>query len=122
MPRILIVEDDENVRQFICRILKNEGYEVVETENGNVGIRMYREQPFDLVITDLFMPDKEGLEIITELKHNYPDAKIIAMSGGGQVLASDYLIIAKSLGALTTISKPFTINDFLTTVKNALFQ
>jgi DNA-binding response OmpR family regulator len=112
VARILIVDDDEGIRSFLTRKLTQAGHAVREAENGAVASRIMRGEPFDLIITDIFMPDKEGLETIMELKGTTtPDLKIIAMSGGGIGPADEYLSIARRLGADSTISKPFSLEE-----------
>ena len=81
MKRILLIDDDKAVRMTILGILEVGGYSVFETENGNTGIGLFRSNPVDLVIVDLFMPEKEGIETIMELRKGYPELKILAISG-----------------------------------------
>jgi len=95
MSRILIIDDDAQILKMLRQILEREKYHVTEASNGKEGLRLYRENPADLVITDIIMPEKEGIEIIIELKRDYPDVKIIAISGGGRINPEDYLDIAK---------------------------
>ncbi|MCP3955776.1 MAG: response regulator, partial [Desulfobacterales bacterium] len=84
IARILIIDDDIHVLAMLRKMLEREGYEIVVALDGNEGLRLYRENPTKLIITDLIMPEKEGLETIIELRQNFPDTRIIAMSGGGQ--------------------------------------
>ena len=102
------------------KVLQITGHEVVEASNGKMGLKLYLENPTDLIITDLIMPEKEGIEMILEIKGNNPNAKIIAISGGGKVLADDYLCLARGLGAVSTLSKPFSRDKMLEVVNNAL--
>ncbi len=95
---ILIVDDEEQMRLALRRMLEKEGYSVREAENGEKAIRAHREKQADLIITDIIMPDKEGLGTIVELKSEFPDVKIFAMSGGGKKLPDQYLRMAKGLG------------------------
>ena len=120
MPRILIIDDEEQVRLYLRRILEPEGHEVVEAGNGKVGLHLYREEPADLIITDVFMPEKEGLETIRELRSDYPEVKIIAISGGGRNIDLDFLPLAKQLGALRTLAKPFDRQKMLDAVQEVL--
>lgn len=117
---ILVIDDEEQVRHFLQKTLKRGGYNVAEAPDGKVGLRMFHENKYDLIITDLIMPCKEGMEVIIELRRNYPDVKIIAISGGGQIHADDYLTLAKNLGAIATIAKPFSEQKLLETVNQAL--
>ena len=120
MARILIIDDDVPVRRIICRMLEREGYDVIEASDGDLGVKMYSDQPTDLVITDIVMPNKEGLETIKELKKKYPDVKIIALSGGGQIPGRHYLQLAKKLGALCTFEKPFNWQQLIKSVNEIL--
>lgn len=108
MARILVVDDEELIRYTMREILEEFGHEVVDAKNGNECLTLQKESPFDLVITDIIMPEKEGLETITELKRTYPELKVIAFSGGGRTRHLDYLEKAKELGADEIIAKPFT--------------
>jgi len=102
MGRILIIDDEAMIRDLLVKILEREGYETVTASGGKDGIRIHRENPADLIITDLLMPEKDGLETIMELRRDYQDVKIIAMSGGGKVDPETYLQIAKTMGASIT--------------------
>ena len=82
MKRILIIEDDPSQRKLFKLILEKANYEVIEAPDGRIGCSLFRQQPCDLVITDMFMPDKEGMETIFELKTEFPNVKIMAISGG----------------------------------------
>ncbi len=120
MPRILLIDDDENVRTVLALTLKSKGYEVVQAENGRVGVRKFRESPTDLVITDLIMPEKEGLETIQDIRREFPGTRIIAMSGGSPNMRFDFLQIAQAMGALRTLQKPFTMEEFISNVREVL--
>ena len=119
MARILVVDDDEAVRSLLKRKLGKAGHEVSTAESGVAASQLLRESVFDLTITDIIMPDKDGLETIIELRgKNWPGMKIIAMSGGGIGLARDYLSVARQLGADATIAKPFDFDDLLNTISS----
>jgi DNA-binding response OmpR family regulator len=120
MASILLVEDDDQLRTMLKMVLTGAGYEVSEASNGARVCDMYQQQRFDLVITDLVMPDIEGLEVIMELRRNDQNVRIIAMSGGGQVRAEEYLGTAQKLGANLTLSKPFGNQEFLEAVRGVL--
>ncbi len=120
MQRILIIDDDEQVRDLLSEILGRAGYEVLAASNGAEGLRLYRAQPADLVITDLIMPEKEGMETIIALRKDFPKVRIIAVSGGGRSGAISYLPIAKSLGAARTVAKPFSKQEILDAVRETL--
>ena len=108
------------LRQMLRQMLQRAGYEVVDAPDGDQGIKLYRENPADLIITDIIMPDKEGIEVIIELKHDFPDVKIIAISGGGRLEPESYLPLAKRFGALRTLCKPFEREMLLQTVRELL--
>jgi CheY-like chemotaxis protein len=120
MPKILLVEDVEQLRTMLKLLLTSSGYEVWEAPNGRRVCDMHQQQNFDLVITDLVMPDIEGLGVIMDLRRIDPNVPIIAMSGGGQGGGEEYLRIARKLGAQRTLSKPFENEQFLEAVRLAL--
>jgi DNA-binding response OmpR family regulator len=120
MARILIIDDEAMIRNLLVKILEREGYETVVASGGKDGIKIHRENPADLIITDLIMPEKDGLETIMELRRDFKDVKIIAMSGGGKIGSETYLQIAKTMGAIGTIAKPFHRKELLKTVQELL--
>jgi CheY-like chemotaxis protein len=120
MARILIIDDESQIRSMLRLMLERVGYEVVEAPDGIEGIRKYREKPTDLIITDLIMPNKDGIGMIIDLKKEFPSVKIIAMSGGGVNRPEGYLDGAKKLGASRTLTKPIDRDDMLTAVKETL--
>ncbi len=113
MARILVVDDDEQVRKLYRSVLERAEHEVIEAANGDEGIRCYRKTKVDVVITDLIMPDKEGLEMIRELTLADADVKIIAISGGGRITPDSYLKVAKSLGARHIFTKPVSYKQLI---------
>ena len=117
MARILIIDDEEIVRDSVREMLQMGGHEVEGAADGQAGIDRYRENPADLVIADIMMPKKSGLEIIEELRRDYPDAKIIAMAAYGE----EILAKARALGADRTFDKPFHLQEMLDAV-NALLE
>lgn len=120
MARVLIVDDDFQVREMLTIMLKRAGHEVAEAGNGNEAIQVCQDKAIDLVITDIIMPDKEGIETIVELRRDYPDIKIFAISGGGRVSPENYLKLAEKIGALKTFAKPFSKNQILSAIDEAL--
>jgi len=100
--------------------LENSGYEVEEAENGTEGLSIYRKRPFHLIITDMFMPEKGGLAVLMELRHESRILPIIAMSGGGQLRSEEVLPAARRLGASEILYKPFTREEILRAVESAL--
>lgn len=113
MARILVIDDEELARFTVREILEAAGHQVVEASNGNEGIEQQKTNPFDMVITDMIMPEKEGLETIVELKGGYPELKIIGISGGGRTRNLDFLKLARELGADMVITKPFSEEDLI---------
>jgi CheY-like chemotaxis protein len=107
MQRILIIDDEETSLDILRQILEIEGYDVVEAKNGQEGIERFRKQLFDLVITDLVMPVKDGLKTILELRQTDPDIPVIAISGGGVIDKERYLSVAGYIDRVTTLPKPF---------------
>jgi DNA-binding NtrC family response regulator len=118
--RILIVDDDASIRRTLHALLKRAGYEVMLASDGSEAVRLWRDHGGDLVITDLHMPGKDGIETIVELLSHTPGIRIIAMSGGGQTKRLDLLGNASLLGAVMTIEKPFTIDEMMSLVSRAL--
>ncbi len=123
MARILIVDDDTSVRATMRKFLMAEGHEVVEAPNGTVALRAYREHPADLVITDIFMPQTDGIEATIRLHEEFPDAKVVAISGGGYEFNKEQMLrTAELLGALRTLAKPISRADLLRVVREVLEQ
>jgi len=120
MESILIIDDEPQIRSMIRLILERAGYSAMEAADGVEGIRRFRENPVNLIITDLIMPNKDGIGMIIELKKEFPDAKIIAMSGGGLNRPEGYLRGAQKLGAACTLSKPINRQELLRVVKDTL--
>ena len=104
----------------MAKVLGRAGYRVTEAGEGAEGLRLQRDEPADLIITDLIMPGKEGLETIMELRRQFPLVKVVAISGGGRNKAGDYLPVAKKLGANRTLAKPFLPADLLSVVAELL--
>ena len=116
---ILVVDDEEELRELIRHVLERAGHLVSCARNGVEASRLLAIQPFTVVVTDMLMPDQDGLELITELKSKYPTVKIVAMSGGGQIGSDQYLSMAKGFGADVLLRKPFTHQTLLAAVKRA---
>lgn len=119
---ILIIDDDEDIRIMVGEVLRRAGYQTAEAANGRLGIKKLREAPADLIVTDLIMPEQEGLETIMEIRRRFPRMKIVAMSGGGHDGVMDFLPMAKKLGASRTLNKPFSTTQLLTAVREALVE
>jgi CheY-like chemotaxis protein len=108
MPRILLVDDDEALRRLLRLTLEKMGHVLSEAGNGLEALALQKSEPVDVLLTDLIMPEKEGMETIKEFRLKYPAVRIIAMSGGGRGSATDYLKFAKMLGADSVLAKPFS--------------
>jgi DNA-binding response OmpR family regulator len=120
MHRILIIDDEPALRLTIRETLELAGYEVEEAQNGIEGLSLHRRWPFDLIITDIFMPEKGGLEVIKELRQESEFLPVLAISGGGVFNAEDALVAARNLGANQVLEKPFAIQQILWSVESAL--
>lgn len=120
MARILVIDDDEQVLNMLYESLTREGYDVFTASNGEQGLKLFRQEPVDLIITDIIMPEKEGIETIIELRQDFPDVKIIAMSGGGRIGTKDYLHLAKIFGVQRTFPKPVAREQLLDAIKELL--
>jgi len=105
MARILVIDDEKIIRTVVYRYLSKMGHEVELAEDGAIGVAKFRANPTDLVITDIIMPNKEGIETIAELKNEFPEVKIIAMTGGGKAGPRNYLKLARRFGASDTYIK-----------------
>jgi YesN/AraC family two-component response regulator len=120
MALILIIDDEPQIRSMLKLMLERDGHEVAEAPDGIEGIRIYRQNPADLIITDLIMPNKDGIGMIIELKKEFPDVKIIAMSGGGLNKPDGYLKGAEKLGAACTLTKPIDRDEMLRAIKDVI--
>ncbi len=120
MPRILLADDDHQVRNMLKLTLERQGYEVVEAEDGVQAVRLYRPDSIDLVITDIVMPEKEGIETIMEIRSINPMVKIIAISGGGRINPEDYLNWARRFGVSCTFTKPVNREQLLETINELM--
>jgi DNA-binding response OmpR family regulator len=120
MIRILVIDDDINIREMLKECLERAEYEVLVASDGKAALTLHSANPVDLIITDIVMPEKDGLEIIMEFRRRFPAVKVIAISGGGKIGANEYLNIAKVLGATKTFSKPFELRELLAAVRELL--
>lgn len=119
-PTVLLVEDDIIVRNAVTILLEDEGFNVVTAIDGVDGLREFHKIKPDVVLTDIIMPEKEGIGLITELRHESPDVKIIAMSGGGRIGKMDFVSIATALGANIALDKPFDDLQLVETIRALL--
>ncbi len=117
MARILVIDDEKQVRGMLRQVLERAGYEVIEACDGEEGIKLFRKQGADLVITDIIMPEKEGVETIIELKRDFPDVKVIAISGGSRGLDKYNCIeYTEMIGVAYSFAKPFDNKELLEAV------
>jgi CheY-like chemotaxis protein len=120
MANILIVEDDKDLREMLKTSLLKKRFSVIEASNGNEALMRFKPSLTDLVITDLIMPDEDGLKVIIKIKELKPSTKIIAISGGGKAGPGNYLNLAKALGADEVFSKPFSIIEIMNKIDELL--
>lgn len=122
MPRILIIDDEPLVRAVLRSILERHGYTVMDAPDGRAGLALWRHTPSDLVLTDIFMPKFDGIEVIRQLTHLWPQAKIIAMTGGSKIgdFKSSVADAALQLGAQHLLLKPFTKETLLAVISAVL--
>jgi CheY-like chemotaxis protein len=120
MKRVLVIDDDEDARQELVELFVGIGLEVVSVRDGREGLKALANGRFDVIVTDILMPNVEGLEFITMIKKNSPDTKIIAVSGGGTTRNMSFLEFAEKLGADRTLEKPIRCEQLLANVKELI--
>jgi len=120
IKNLIIVDDEKMVREILKRQFEKEGFNVFDTPSGRACLEHCNQENIDLIITDIIMPDMEGIELISQVKKKFPKIKIFAISGGGQIKPEGYLDIADKLGALRTFTKPFKLNEITRAVKEAV--
>jgi len=121
MPSILVVDDEDQIRQLIRETLEQAGYHVTEARDGTEALQQYRLAQADLVIMDILMPDQDGLETTATLRREFPNVKVIAITGGSDMIGIlNFLDVAKMLGAHRTLQKPFEMKTLLDTVQAEL--
>ena len=120
MAHILVIDDEDPVRNMLRQILERAGHEVAEAPDGNVGMQHVREHQIELVVTDILMPEQEGIETIRTLHRDFPQLKVLAISGGGRRRTLDVLIEAEFFGAHRILAKPFERTEFLEAVSTLL--
>ena len=120
MGQILIIDDEAGMRQMLRTALEDEGHEVMEAPDGETGQALFRDNPTDVIITDMLMPGKEGIQTIRELLQDSPEAKIIAISGGGIKASPVYLSAAEEFGAFRTFQKPFNILELVQAIEELI--
>jgi len=119
-PLICVIDDDESVRQTVGRILRGAGYAVVEAKDGEVGLRVVEREMPAMIVTDIVMPNREGIETIREAKQRFPSIPIIAISGGGRLGPDGFLELAVKLGADDCLAKPFRPAELLDKISRLL--
>jgi two-component system, chemotaxis family, chemotaxis protein CheY len=130
MPTVLVIDDEQAVRQSMLQVLTRTGFEVTTADNGVTGVETYFEHPTDVVIVDIIMPRSDGIAVIKKIRARYPDARIIAITGGGNfwpsgykpnALVTDaYLVLATESGANAIMRKPFRRQQLIDTVRGLL--
>ena len=120
MAKIFVFDDEISILLMVKKMLEKNGHEVETALNGKEGIELFEKGKPDLLITDIIMPEKEGLETIFTIKKKYPDLKIIAISGGGRIGPDEYLPVAKLLGASAVFQKPLIPKEFMQAVTDLL--
>lgn len=120
MARILIIDDDDEARTGLRRLLESDGHEVEEAADGSQALRRFAGSPADVVFTDIFMPHMDGLEFVMRVRETFPEAPIVAMSGGGQIEAGPVLQAAEALGVVRSLAKPLTRDAVRAAVEVAL--
>lgn len=121
MARILLIDDDNAFRTMLSRAIAHFGHRVLEAPNGKIGLEIFAQENIDVLITDIVMPEKEGLEVLMELRRHRPPVKIIAISGGSQYgFSDDYLRTAKVMGASIVLLKPFANERLMAAIDDLL--
>jgi len=120
MPVILIIEDDRDLREMLRSALLRKDYTVLEADNGKEALINFKPGVTDLVVTDLLMPEEDGLKVIMQMREMKPEIKVIAISGGGKAGPGSYLDMAKALGADSVFPKPFSVNDLVNRIDDLL--
>ena len=117
--RVLLIDDEQMVRKIVRKMLERSSHDVTEAENGRLGLEQLKTAAFDLVITDIIMPEMEGVETLMTVRERYPNVKVIAMSGGGRTGNIDFLSAAEKLGASAILHKPFTLGSLTAALEQA---
>jgi len=117
---ILVIDDEPALREILSHVLSDAGHRVVGAANGKEASKVLSSAAFDVVLTDVIMPEKDGMQVISELRKKFPEVRIVAMSGGGHVSRDQYLKIAKGLGAHAVLEKPFPNQQLLATIESLM--
>ena len=118
--KILVIDDDDVIRLTMQSFLKKKGFQVFTAENGNTGLELFKKESPQIIITDMLMPNKEGLETITEIRSFKNGSKIIAMSGGGSTQNMTFLQLAEKVGADLLLSKPVKPDQLIAAIEDLL--
>src|SRR6266446_2657935 len=114
--RVLVIDDHPEIRETLRWLLEGEGYMVGVAANGLEGLRVQRKEPADIVVTDIFMPEQDGIETLWKFREEFPGVPIIVMSGGGAARGADYLVVARELGAKKVLRKPLDPQELIDVV------
>jgi DNA-binding response OmpR family regulator len=117
--RVLVIDDDSDLRELIQALLQNEGFDVLSAADGREAFELQKTRPADVVVTDIFMPDKDGIETIFEMRRKFPRTRVIVMSGGGSTLRTDFGSLALELGAVKFLKKPFQPQELIDAVRGS---
>lgn len=120
LPRILVIDDDDALRETLCEEFAEAGFHVDQAADGREALAAFRRAPTDVVVTDIFMPEMDGIELLITLRRLHPDVRLIAISGGDRHSVFDYLPAAETLGAVRTVKKPFKAADLVRIVRKML--
>ena len=120
MAKIIVIDDDGGIRELLRRVLNGAGHEVILAADGFEGLARQRRDPVDLIITDILMPRKDGIEIIIECRRDFPETPLIAIGGGSGARGMHYLAASEKLGAARAFTKPLKVNDVLDAVRELL--
>ena len=120
MVKVLVVDDEELVRLTLRQMLESEGHDVLEARNGREAVAIQNKTPADIVLTDIIMPEQEGIETIIQLRRQAPNLRIIAISGGGRMKNLDFLRVAANVGADATLTKPFTTDELVEVIRGCM--
>jgi DNA-binding response OmpR family regulator len=118
MTRVLVIDDNEDFRNLAKHWLQEAGFAVAVAPDGRIGLELQRYQPAEVIVTDIFMPDHDGIETISALRKEFPDVKIIAMTGHEALTSYDVLGVAQEIGAVKTFRKPFDLDDLVAAVRS----
>jgi DNA-binding NtrC family response regulator len=118
MTTILIADDDDNVRYALSKLLRKAGYHVLEAQNGKDASKLLRKAMPDVLVTDIVMPEQDGIGLLNTARELSPAIPVLVMSGGGNIVGLDYLSLAQTMGANATLCKPFDNDEVLSVVAN----